>query len=105
MPFKSPWNTTSPDVATTPLLKIPGVGIFQATFFRAGSQASKKPVHCRGSLISALMSTALSTAPSLARCQFCLVIGPELKFRSDEHKSELQSRMRLSYAVICLHTN
>src|SRR3546814_3883428 len=60
------------------------VGIFQATFFRAGSQASKKLVHCRGSLISALMSTAPSTA------------------RSEEHTSELQSLMRISYAVFCL---
>src|SRR3546814_2043510 len=34
-----------------------------------------------------------------------LVIGTMLGLRSEEHTSELQSLMRISYAVLCLHKN
>src|SRR3546814_1783386 len=33
------------------------------------------------------------------------VSKPRLVFRSEEHTSELQSLMRISYAVFCLNTN
>src|SRR3546814_4934027 len=38
------------------------------------------------------------------RAQQCLPDRPHLTDRSEEHTSELQSLMRLSYAVFCLKT-
>src|SRR3546814_4873459 len=47
-----------------------------------------------------------STVGDLARWQHALntgrVISPALYARSEEHTSELQSLMRISYAVFCL---
>src|SRR3546814_1808494 len=42
--------------------------------------------------------TARQTKPS----QATVVQGPARKIRSEEHTSELQSLMRISYAVFCL---
>src|SRR3546814_6036475 len=40
--------------------------------------------------------------PPLCRPHFLLVAGPFRHPRSEEHTSELQSLMRISYAVFCL---
>src|SRR3546814_1828519 len=45
--------------------------------------------------------------PPPLRCSHCeklLVDRPEQKLRSEEHTSELQSLMRISYDVFCLKT-
>src|SRR3546814_6995326 len=47
-------------------------------------------------MIHAITSTAISTKLSKKS------IGPTSSFRSEEHTSELQSLMRISYAVFCL---
>src|SRR3546814_3060112 len=38
-------------------------------------------------------------------CHFCVPIAGPPPHRSEEHTSELQSLMRISYAVFCLKTN
>src|SRR3546814_5470163 len=45
------------------------------------------------------------TAEHSSQLQFQLQPGGRLPGRSEEHTSELQSLMRISYAVFCLKTN
>src|SRR3546814_9428808 len=40
--------------------------------------------------------------PTRAGCATGIEFGPAHRFRSEEHTSELQSLMRISYAVFCL---
>src|SRR3546814_3119654 len=41
-------------------------------------------------------------APLALQCEEPLFAAERLRFRSEEHTSELQSLMRISYAVFCL---
>src|SRR3546814_3581005 len=45
---------------------------------------------------------SVSIAPSMTVCATWMPCGPS---RSEEHTSELQSLMRISYAVFCLNKN
>src|SRR3546814_4322856 len=48
------------------------------------------------------------TQASVRTEQFVTIVIPETRIRSEEHTSELQSLMRISYAAFCLkkkHTN
>src|SRR3546814_8984731 len=45
---------------------------------------------------------ALHTAPTLLADAFCATCLAAIAGRSEEHTSELQSLMRISYAVFCL---
>src|SRR3546814_8237236 len=49
-----------------------------------------------------LFRSSLKTEPELHPLRFGLVGGDGNNFRSEEHTSELQSLMRISYAVFCL---
>src|SRR3546814_5993217 len=48
----------------------------------------------------ALSGYRLAGAPAASRSRYCRVTSG--RCRSDEHTSELQSLMRISYAVLCL---
>src|SRR3546814_8959537 len=43
--------------------------------------------------------------PVVARTEICAMTAPVITRRSEEHTSELQSLMRISYAVFCLQKN
>src|SRR3546814_5548614 len=47
---------------------------------------------------------SLAFAASASRCSGCMlcVMAENIRLRSEEHTSELQSLMRISYAVFCL---
>src|SRR3546814_6368631 len=45
---------------------------------------------------------ALNSAPPIGTFDTMLLAAPERTSRSEEHTSELQSLMRISYAVFCL---
>src|SRR3546814_8379540 len=47
-------------------------------------------------------SSGLVMSVNLFVIQFTDITNPELRTRSEEHTSELQSLMRISYAVFCL---
>src|SRR3546814_4156870 len=70
--------------------------------------SSDSPV--RFSAATNLPATALGISNRVSRSKMriaptsCLVIWPRRQ-RSEEHTSELQSLMRLSYAVFCLKNN
>src|SRR3546814_2497477 len=53
--------------------------------------------HTRKDDIIRRVVSALQTAPSGSQELDCMI-----SYRSEEHKSELQSLMRISYAVFCL---
>src|SRR3546814_2356551 len=75
------------------LLAILWAGIIATAFW---------PLHCRirgrfpGKPNGAAFLTTLVVA--------FLLVGPMIGLRSEEHTSELQSLMRISYAVFCLKT-
>src|SRR3546814_6057263 len=49
--------------------------------------------------------TARHAHREMARCYADLALeAPRVEWRSEEHTSELQSLMRISYAVFCLNT-
>src|SRR3546814_8635812 len=52
-----------------------------------------------------LEAEALAGAPQQLDIAAALVAVAEILARSEEHTSELQSLMRISYAVFCLNTN
>src|SRR3546814_3309600 len=57
----------------------------------------------RGRFLKHLLVAALQRTVALAQVNgIALAIAEDLKFRSEEHTSELQSLMRISYAVFCL---
>src|SRR3546814_8936706 len=49
-----------------------------------------------------LCATTSGSYPSFATARMTLLCNSELAYRSEEHTSELQSLMRISYAVFCL---
>src|SRR3546814_4386323 len=53
-------------------------------------------------LQSLTMSTAVVVAPRGITCNLVAPGAVDTEFRSEEHTSELQSLMRISYAVFCL---
>src|SRR3546814_1498011 len=61
-------------------------------------------------LVSSRVATSRNPTSGIAhrlrhfgdRDEFLAVAGDEREFRSEEHTSELQSLMRISYAVFCL---
>src|SRR3546814_3930300 len=55
----------------------------------------------RGSMISALSSAYVKTAKAKGARRTGIIFVHALR-RSEEHTSELQSLMRISYAVFCL---
>src|SRR3546814_7357212 len=60
-----------------------------------------------GSSAIALLSEGIADATGLCvriadRPRDCVAVGLSSILRSEEHKSELQSLMRISYAVFCL---
>src|SRR3546814_2034495 len=61
-----------------------------------GARHAQAPHLRHAELVSASMNT---TSPDLART---VSMDPETSSRSEEHTSELQSLMRISYAVFCL---
>src|SRR3546814_6371362 len=77
--------------------------------WRGGSLMSPKPA-CgpldsrRRSLqvFDSLVATRLSTPDSCTKAPVSCVASTRLCSRSEEHTSELQSLMRISYAVFCL---
>src|SRR3546814_8894594 len=50
-----------------------------------------------------IMGAACSGAKVVNALQFGMLAGDGEKVRSEEHTSELQSLMRISYAVFCLN--
>src|SRR3546814_1309347 len=83
------------------------------TLFRSGQDRSVIDIDAlHGGRVYArwqLHPRALNGGAHVVRC--LLHVSVKLKFRSEEHTSELQSLMRISYAVFCLkkkkhtHTN
>src|SRR3546814_4742156 len=69
-----------------------------------GSRAGELVARCMVEVGTSSYYRALgdaATEPALkAICRF--IAGDELRHRSEEHTSELQSLMRISYAVFCL---
>src|SRR3546814_3597816 len=75
-----------------------GMPNLSLAFFSAASQAVALPT---GIQVFALLATVL--AGRLVRSvPMLFVLGALVIFRSEEHTSELQSLMRISYAVFCL---
>src|SRR3546814_6963411 len=73
----------------------------QAFMLLSRSASSKRLTG--GSLLSSRVSAGASFAPSAASAVAALsVLSPVHADRSEEHTSELQSLMRISYAVFCL---
>src|SRR3546814_4170961 len=66
--------------------------------FRAG-QYPRKPAH---SIVPQAQGRKGSGARTLATCRTNRALSPRQLVRSEEHTSELQSLMRISYAVFCL---
>src|SRR3546814_10799582 len=97
-----PYTTLFRSAANAPVL----LARFSNTFWRQNPQVSGKPeAHAMpGAFVvishprfAALFTTQLQ-GPTVRKLQLI----PEL--RSEEHTSELQSLMRISYAVFCLKT-
>src|SRR3546814_4611989 len=53
-------------------------------------------------MVGNMCGTSLAAAPAFVLEQFCDVVDLDGPIRSEEHTSELQSLMRISYAVFCL---
>src|SRR3546814_9887826 len=73
---------------------------------QAAGVAEHKPIvagapgHCEGHNVNAAVMVASALAVKRAMDEFSLK-GTLKVFRSEEHTSELQSLMRISYAVFC----
>src|SRR3546814_8001934 len=84
---------------------------FQRWGFSASSDASYKPANSSAATASFLpplmVSCHSSAAPgcSLSRCVAHSNWRSRLDHRSEEHTSELQALMRISYAVFCMKKN
>src|SRR3546814_3668371 len=53
-------------------------------------------------LVRRMTDEGVTTVTSDAKQRLVRLIGHDLRLRSEEHTSELQSLMRISYAVFCL---
>src|SRR3546814_8148851 len=67
---------------------------------RMSSYARRRSIRPLGERLKGELAAMVEAAPAVARC-LDAVLG-EINGRSDEHTSELQSLMRISYAVFCL---
>src|SRR3546814_6923257 len=78
-------------------VKIPGIGTFEgiktSVFLEVEGAAHYLPAYAGN--LDIMTSAALATAEKIAARRL-------QKERSEEHTSELQSLMRISYAVFCL---
>src|SRR3546814_8140097 len=68
---------------------------------RQGAMRGADLVHVEDLAVCCRLAVELRTIPGCDAGLPILVIG----LRSEEHTSELQSLMRISYAVFCLHNN
>src|SRR3546814_9656154 len=71
------------------------------TLFRSGPSRELQPPPLRRQGVRRRVCEPLVRAPTNAR-QLCWRAGRVGEGRSEEHTSELQSLMRISYAVFCL---
>src|SRR3546814_3128934 len=60
------------------------------------------PAEELGRQLCALSERLAAKPPEAVRLTKALLIAPDCSVRSEEHTSELQSLMRISYAVFCL---
>src|SRR3546814_9182453 len=83
-----PWHTTQRNSSISAL----------ALASCLGSGSCVSAIAAGGSGVSAIAGAATSSARATNR----FIAHPALRQRSEEHTSELQSLMRISYAVFCL---
>src|SRR3546814_2750300 len=80
-----------------------GVGRFAAPsekhLFHGGSNGMRIKAN-----LTTLLSCLIFATPALAT-ENTYIAAESIPFRSEEHTSELQSLMRISYAVFCLKKN
>src|SRR3546814_4192153 len=69
-----------------------------AALVGCGSKTNDAPLPEAATLIT----ESAATTRSQQSVHLELLVGGEIKERSEEHTSELQSLMRISYAVFCL---
>src|SRR3546814_9675049 len=86
----SDWSS---DVCSSDLLD-------RAPPFRVGERA-QHPIE-RGAQSSSRVRVVKPPAASHSSALFSSTVTPKVQIRSEEHTSELQSLMRISYAVFCL---
>src|SRR3546814_4087180 len=72
------------------------------SFVRALSRSCAFAVEDPARAIEIFMEYNAAANPEIARPQFDVTINHLMVDRSEEHTSELQSLMRISYAVFCL---
>src|SRR3546814_5406600 len=80
--------------------------LYETVLKRAQTELSRKGLY-RGEVdgkFSASTKAALTEFQRLAKLQPSGIPDPATLWRSEEHTSELQSLMRISYAVFCLKT-
>src|SRR3546814_10617313 len=72
------------------------------TLFRSASDPARLALRTRGPVL-AVRRQQMGRFPAAERCRgAALQLGVQAAPRSEEHTSELQSLMRISYAVFCL---
>src|SRR3546814_8244710 len=77
----------------------------QAFFIRGGQNWGHRaffPTHTEGLSEEEVMQSFLAQFYEEVPPARCILVDRELPERSEEHTSELQSLMRISYAVFCL---
>src|SRR3546814_7744506 len=70
-----------------------------------GSIATMSPISMPSAAVSSALAVGASMRSSTKSQPVGCVSRSSLKVRSEEHTSELQSLMRISYAVLCLKKN
>src|SRR3546814_6963741 len=85
----------------TALNHLPDMAAF-APWVRCPPASSDRPMMVSPGLVSANMTAPLACAPEWGCTLTKLQLKSCLARRSEEHTSELQSLMRISYAVFCL---
>src|SRR3546814_3795270 len=81
--------------------QVRGVTEFFTPFFLVsiGMQLNLEAFTSRETIVASLVITVLAVATKFVGCGLASI---RLGLRSEEHTSELQSLMRISYAVLCL---
>src|SRR3546814_10546157 len=74
------------------------------TLFRSSSRRAKRPSSVSSFLLISLIALALKLCPQSSSL-IAWTFRVDTPWRSEEHTSELQSLMRISYAVFCLKKN
>src|SRR3546814_6378339 len=72
------------------------------TLFRSGVGATMQTNFTLAQLADPDIQVANQILRACVHCGFCTATCPTYVLRSEEHTSELQSLMRISYAVFCL---